>query len=100
MEYSQNGYDPFWDFELIDRYPPNSFGQVLADTIERQVGGKELGISVTYRNGYLIVVEQPKPVLRRRGSRPMPADFSVQWPRPRASKAVPPPSWRPCPSQA
>jgi len=59
---NQNGfYDPFWEFDLIDRYPPDSFGQVLADTIERQVGGKELGISVTYRDGYLIVVEQPKP---------------------------------------
>ena len=59
---SQNGfYDPFWEFDLIDRYPPDSIGQVLADTIERQVGGKELGISVTYRDGYLIIVEQPKP---------------------------------------
>ncbi len=60
--YGQNpSFDPFWEFELINRYPPDSFGQVLAETIERQVGGKELGISVTYRDGYLIVVEQGKP---------------------------------------
>lgn len=58
---NQNGsYDPFWEFDLIDRYPPDAIGQVIADTIERQVGGKELGISVTYRDGYLIVVQQPK----------------------------------------
>jgi len=58
--YAEASYDPFYDLELLNRYPPDSIGQVVADTIERQLGGKELGISATYRDGYLIVVQQPK----------------------------------------
>jgi len=57
-------YSGFRDFldqlDLVDTTPPDRIGEILAEAVERQVGGKDLGVSVTYRDGYLVVVQQPK----------------------------------------
>jgi len=49
------------DLEYLERYPADPYGEIIADVISKQIGAKERGISVTYRDGYLIVVEQPPP---------------------------------------
>jgi hypothetical protein len=49
------------DLEYLERYPRDSYGAVIAEVIARQTNAKERGVSVTYRDGYLIVVEQPRP---------------------------------------
>jgi len=52
--------DPFADLELVDRYPADPIGEVIADIVQEQARAKGLGVSVSYRAGYLVVVEQPK----------------------------------------
>ena len=52
--------DPFWEFDLINRFPPDSIGEVIAKTVQEKFG-KDTGVSVTYHDGYLVVVEKPKP---------------------------------------
>jgi len=53
--------DPFWELELVDEYPPDHrIGELLAATVQELIGGKDLGLTVTYHDGYLVVVEQPK----------------------------------------
>jgi hypothetical protein len=58
-------YDKFKEFmdqlDLVNYEAPDPIGDIIAQTVQRATGGKEGGISVTYRDGYLIVVEQPKP---------------------------------------
>jgi hypothetical protein len=49
------------DLEYLERYPPDPYGEIIADVISKQIGAKERGVSVTYRDGYLIVAEQPPP---------------------------------------
>jgi hypothetical protein len=49
------------DLEYVERYPADPYGQIIADVIETQTNAKERGVSVTYRDGYLIVVEQLPP---------------------------------------
>lgn len=49
------------DMDSLERYPPDPFGHVIADVIERKTNARERGVSVTYEAGYLIVVEQPTP---------------------------------------
>ncbi len=49
------------DLESVERYPPDPFGHIIADVIERKTNARERGVSVTYEAGYLIVVEQPAP---------------------------------------
>ena len=53
-------YDPFAALELVDSYPPDHIGQVIADTIGQAIAAKRPGVSVSYHDGYLVVVEQPK----------------------------------------
>ncbi|HPD14054.1 MAG TPA: hypothetical protein PLE19_03850 [Planctomycetota bacterium] len=50
--------DPFWELELIDKYPDDPIGEVIARTIQEKFKGT--GVSVSYYDGYLVVVEQPK----------------------------------------
>jgi len=58
----QGGFREFMDdLEYLERYPPDPYGEIIADVISTQTNAKERGVSVTYRDGYLIVVEQPKP---------------------------------------
>ena len=52
--------DPFWEFDLVNRYPPDHIGEVIAKTVQEKFG-KDTGVSVTYHDGYLVVVEKPKP---------------------------------------
>lgn len=52
--------DPFAQLELVDSYPPDHIGQVIADTIGQAIAAKRPGVSVSYHDGYLVVVEQPK----------------------------------------
>jgi len=51
--------DPFGDLELVDKYPPDHIGEVIAKTIQEKVG-EQTGVSVSYHDGYLVVVEKPK----------------------------------------
>ncbi|MFP4057567.1 MAG: hypothetical protein ACLF0G_11925 [Candidatus Brocadiia bacterium] len=53
--------DPFGELDLLDRYPPDPIGEVIATTIEQKLGGKDTGVSVSYHDGYLVVVEHPEP---------------------------------------
>jgi len=55
------GADPFAELELLDTYPPDRIGEVIARTIQEKL--KDTGVSVTYQDGYLVVVERPR-VLR------------------------------------
>ncbi|HUT36652.1 MAG TPA: hypothetical protein VNE39_24395 [Planctomycetota bacterium] len=50
--------DPFWEMELLDKYPPDHIGEVIAATFQEKF--KDTGVSVRYMDGYLVVVEQPK----------------------------------------
>jgi hypothetical protein len=50
--------DPFWELELLDKYPPDHIGEVIAKTFQEKL--KDSGVSVSYHDGYLVVVEQPK----------------------------------------
>lgn len=52
--------DPFAELELVDRYPADPIGEIIADIIEEQARAKGLDVSISYRAGYLVVVEQPK----------------------------------------
>jgi len=52
--------DPFAQLELVDSYPPDHIGQVIAETIGQAIAAKRPGVSVSYHDGYLVVVEQPK----------------------------------------
>jgi hypothetical protein len=51
--------DPFWELELVDKYPPDHIGEVIAKTFQEKLG-KDAKVSVSYHDGYLVVVEQPK----------------------------------------
>ena len=51
--------DPFWEFDLLDHYPPEQIGEAIAETLTERLG-KDSGVSVTYRDGFLIVITQPK----------------------------------------
>jgi len=65
--------DPFWELELLDKYPPDHIGEVVAKTVQEKF--KDTGVSVSYYDGYLVVVEQPKaarvPVLPPKPDAPM-----------------------------
>ena len=50
--------DPFWELELVDKYPADQIGEVIAKTFQEKF--KDTGVSVSYHDGYLVVVEQPK----------------------------------------
>jgi len=50
--------DPFWEIELLDKYPPDHIGDVIARTFQQRF--KDTGVQVSYYDGYLVVVEQPK----------------------------------------
>ena len=50
--------DPFWEIELLDTYPHDPIGEVIAATFQEKF--KDTGVSVRYMDGYLVVVEQPK----------------------------------------
>jgi hypothetical protein len=52
--------DPFHVFEYLDRLPPDEFGSVVAQTVQKMAAEKKLDVSVTYYDGYLVVVHQPK----------------------------------------
>jgi len=52
------GDDPFAELELLDTYPPDRIGEIIAKTIQEKLKGA--GVSVTYQDGYLVVVEQPR----------------------------------------
>ncbi|MFW6161845.1 MAG: hypothetical protein ACODAJ_03695 [Planctomycetota bacterium] len=53
-------YDPFAGLELLDTYPPDPIGHVIAETVGKAMAAKHPGVSVSYLDGYLVVVEQPK----------------------------------------
>lgn len=50
--------DPFWELELLDTYPPDPIGEVIAASFQEKF--KDTGVSVRYMDGYLVVVTQPK----------------------------------------
>ncbi len=50
--------DPFWELELLDKYPPDHIGEVIAKVAQERL--KDSGVSVSYYDGYLVVVTQPK----------------------------------------
>ena len=52
--------DPYYEFELLNRYPPDPIGEALADAIGRAIATRHPGVTVTYYEGYLVVTEQPK----------------------------------------
>ena len=52
--------DPFAVLELIDRYPADHIGEVIAQTIGKALAARNPGVSVSYYEGYLVVTEQPK----------------------------------------
>jgi hypothetical protein len=52
--------DPFWELELVDTYPPDHIGETIAAAIEKDLRAKDLGVTVTYDDGYLVVIHQPK----------------------------------------
>ncbi|NQT88996.1 hypothetical protein HQ560_19665 [bacterium] len=52
--------DPLHVFEYLDRLPPDQIGSVIAQTVQKMAAAKNLDISVTYNDGYLVVVHQPK----------------------------------------
>jgi len=52
--------DPFWELEMVDRYPPDHIGETIAAAIEKDLRAKELGVTVTYSDGYLVVIHQPR----------------------------------------
>lgn len=50
------------ELDALNRYPRDDpFGEIIAEVIAKQTNAKEHGVTVTYRDGYLIVVEQPPP---------------------------------------
>jgi len=51
--------DPFWELELLDKYPDDSIGEIIARTVQERF--KDTGVSVSYHDGYLVVVQQPEP---------------------------------------
>jgi len=57
---SYRGRDPWGELEYLDRYPPDHIGEVIAATIGQAISAKNPGASVTYHDGYLVVVTQPK----------------------------------------
>ena len=57
---SATSRDPFGDLDLLDRYPPDHIGEVIAQTIGQAIAAKNPGVSVSYHDGYLVVTEQPK----------------------------------------
>ncbi len=71
--------DPFWELELLDKYPPDHIGEVIALTAQERF--KDTGVSVKYYDGYLVVVQQPKA-----------ARVPVVPPAPEAPKVTPPPA--------
>lgn len=50
--------DPFAELELLDKYPPDRIGEIIARTVQEKL--KDTGVSVTYQDGYLVVVERPR----------------------------------------
>jgi len=50
--------DPFAELQYLDTYPPDRIGEIIARTIQERLKGS--GVSVTYQDGYLVVVEQPR----------------------------------------
>jgi len=71
--------DPFWELELLDKYPPDHIGEVIAKTVQERFKGT--GVTVNYYDGYLVVVEQPKA-----------ARVPVLPPKPEAPRETPPPA--------
>ena len=55
---ASGGRDPFWETELLDKYPADHIGEVIAATFQEKF--KDTGVSVRYMDGYLVVVTQPK----------------------------------------
>lgn len=56
------------DLETLNYYPRDSFGMALAQKIEELTNAKERGVRVSYFDGCLFVVEQPKPARYSPGS--------------------------------
>ncbi|TFG87953.1 MAG: hypothetical protein E4H17_03055 [Gemmatimonadales bacterium] len=52
--------DPLRVFDYLDRLPPDQIGSVIAQTVQKMAAEKKLDISVTYDDGYLVVVHQPR----------------------------------------
>jgi len=50
--------DPFAELQYLDTYPPDRIGEIIARAIQERLKGT--GVSVTYQDGYLVVVEQPR----------------------------------------
>lgn len=71
--------DPFWEIELLDTYPPDPLGDVIAAAFQEKF--KDTGVSVRHLDGYLVVIHQPKATR-----------VPVLPPKPEAPKSTPPTS--------
>ena len=49
------------DLESVDRHDPEPIGAIIAETVSRAIDAKKRGITVSYRGGYLIVVQKREP---------------------------------------